>query len=200
MRMTLQDLTLDDRGAGKAMIYQRGERWKSWKRMPSPAAANEKEKWLELTGHSFVGPLASRQQERLTNRFRNSYSRCSRRSPMIARTPNRRLWETAFSSSYLSKRFQTGYHRDGNLKGAMTALMAAGDFKGGHLVIPRWGIAIVLRPGDLLLFDAEEWASPSSTVNSVGGIRTNICTSCTTNATTGSFCSCVTFSPSLGRV
>jgi hypothetical protein len=38
----------------------------------------------------------------------------------------------------------------------MTALMATGDFKGGHLVIPRWGIAIVLRPGDLLLFDAEE--------------------------------------------
>ncbi len=70
--------------------------------------------------------------------------------------PNRRLWSTAFSSIYLSKKWATSFHRDGNLNGAMTALMATGDFKGGDLVIPRWRIGIKLRPGDLLLFDAEE--------------------------------------------
>jgi hypothetical protein len=75
---------------------------------------------------------------------------------VITQAPNRRLWETVFSSGYLSKRWPTAYHRDGNLKGAMTALMATGDFKGGDLMIPRWGIAIKLRPGDLLFFDAEE--------------------------------------------
>jgi hypothetical protein len=75
---------------------------------------------------------------------------------VIAQAPKRRIWDTVFSSCYLAKRFQTGYHRDGNLKGAMTALMATGNFKGGDLVIPRWRIAIKLQPGDLLLFDAEE--------------------------------------------
>jgi Oxygenase domain of the 2OGFeDO superfamily len=75
---------------------------------------------------------------------------------VIAQAPNRRLWDTVFSSAYLSKRWPTAYHRDGNLKGAMTALMTTGDFKGGDLVIPRWGIAFKLRPGDLLFFDAEE--------------------------------------------
>jgi hypothetical protein len=75
---------------------------------------------------------------------------------IIARAPNRRLWGTVFSSVYLSKRWSTAYHRDGNLKGVMTALMTTGDFKGGDLVIPRWRIAIKLRPGDLLFFDAEE--------------------------------------------
>jgi hypothetical protein len=74
----------------------------------------------------------------------------------IEQAPNRRLWQTAFSSCYLAKKFQTGYHRDGNLNGVMTGLMVTGNFTGGELVIPRWGIAIVLRPGDLLLFDAEE--------------------------------------------
>jgi hypothetical protein len=69
--------------------------------------------------------------------------------------PERRLWNTAFSSIYLSKKWATSFHRDGNLKGAMTALMATGDFKDGDLVIPRWGIAFKLRPGDLLFFDAE---------------------------------------------
>jgi len=75
---------------------------------------------------------------------------------VIAQAPNRRLWDTVFSSAYLAKRFQAGYHRDGNLKGVMTALITTGDFKGGDLVIPRWRIAIKLRPGDLLFFDAEE--------------------------------------------
>ena len=35
-------------------------------------------------------------------------------------------------------------------------MTAAGDFSGGELVLPRFRIAFALRPGDLLIFDAEE--------------------------------------------
>jgi hypothetical protein len=80
----------------------------------------------------------------------------ARQWSVIEGVPTRQLWDTVFSSIYLARNFQTAYHRDGNLKGVMTALMATGNFRGGELVLPRWKIAIALRPGDLLLFDAEQ--------------------------------------------
>jgi len=67
-----------------------------------------------------------------------------------------RLWATAFSTGYIAKNFRTAYHRDGNWRGGMTCLTAAGDFSGGELVLPRFRIAFALRPGDLLIFDAEQ--------------------------------------------
>jgi Oxygenase domain of the 2OGFeDO superfamily len=72
----------------------------------------------------------------------------------VDKAPKCRLSHTAFSAIYLAKKFQTRYHRDrGNLKSAMTALMTMGDFTGGILIMPRWRLAFVLRPGDLLFFN-----------------------------------------------
>jgi hypothetical protein len=51
-----------------------------------------------------------------------------------------RLWRTAFTTGYVPKNFRTAYHRDGNLKGAMTAITPLGQFFGGELVLPRLGI------------------------------------------------------------
>src|SRR6202007_2676336 len=67
-----------------------------------------------------------------------------------------RLLRTVFPALYVAKNFQTAYHRDGNLKGAMTAITPLGSFSGGDLVLLRWRIRIPYKPGDLLLFDAEE--------------------------------------------
>ena len=67
-----------------------------------------------------------------------------------------RLWRTVFPALYVAKNFQTAYHRDGNLKGAMTAITPLGNFSGGDLVLLRWRIRIPYKPGDFLLFDAEE--------------------------------------------
>jgi len=41
-----------------------------------------------------------------------------------------RLWKTSFTGVYVAKNFRTAYHRDGNLKGAMTAITAARQFHG----------------------------------------------------------------------
>jgi hypothetical protein len=67
-----------------------------------------------------------------------------------------RLWKTSFTGVYVAKNFRTAYHRDGNLKGAMTAITPLGNFTRGALVFPRWRVAISYKPGDLVLFDAEE--------------------------------------------
>jgi hypothetical protein len=67
-----------------------------------------------------------------------------------------RLLRTVFTTLYVAKNFQTAYHRDGNLKGAMTAITPLGNFSGGDLVLLRWRIRIPYKPGDFLLFDAEE--------------------------------------------
>ena len=67
-----------------------------------------------------------------------------------------RLLRTVFTMLYVAKNFRTAYHRDGNLKGAMTAITPLGNFSGGDLVLLRWRTRIPYKPGDLLLFDAEE--------------------------------------------
>jgi hypothetical protein len=74
----------------------------------------------------------------------------------VQKAPRFRLWHTVFSTIYIAKNFRTAYHTDsGNLLGVMTALIAMGNFTGGELVSPRWRIAFVLKPGDLLLFDPQ---------------------------------------------
>jgi hypothetical protein len=68
-----------------------------------------------------------------------------------------RLWHTIYTTIYLARNFRTAYHFDReNLLGAMTALIAMGDFEGGELVLPRWRIAFTLRPGDLLFFNPQQ--------------------------------------------
>jgi len=75
----------------------------------------------------------------------------------IEKVPMWRLWQTVFSTIYLARNFRTAYHFDsGNFKGVMTALMPMGTFTGGELVLPRWGLAIGFRPGDVLFFDSTE--------------------------------------------
>jgi len=75
----------------------------------------------------------------------------------IEKAPHCRLWHTVFSTIYIAKNFRTAYHTDsGNLPGVMSALMPMGKFTGGELVLPWWRIAFAFKPGDLLLFPAQE--------------------------------------------
>lgn len=82
----------------------------------------------------------------------------ARQRSEIERADSRwRLWTTVFSTIYLAKNWQTGYHTDGgNMPGVMSALTPTGRFTGGELVLPRWRVAIAFRPGDLLLFDPQQ--------------------------------------------
>lgn len=53
--------------------------------------------------------------------------------------------------------FPMTMHSDsGNVPGSMSAMIVAGDFDGGELILPAYSAAVFMRPGDLLLFDGRE--------------------------------------------
>lgn len=65
--------------------------------------------------------------------------------------------QTAFSSAYGNNMVRSGYHQDAaNLGGSLSALFTVGDYEGGGLVIPRFGVCFNLQPGDLLLFHGDD--------------------------------------------
>lgn len=75
----------------------------------------------------------------------------------VEKVPCWRLGNTAFTTIYIVKNLRSAYHADrGNLRRVMSAMMPMGKFKGAELILARWRIAIVLRPGDLLLFDPQQ--------------------------------------------
>lgn len=65
--------------------------------------------------------------------------------------------ETIFSSVTLNIDFRTAAHADmGNRRPGLEAVVALGQFEGGHLVFPRYKLAADLRPGGLLVADMHE--------------------------------------------
>jgi hypothetical protein len=75
----------------------------------------------------------------------------------VKKAPGCRLGHTAFSSIYILKNCITSCHYDkNNLLGALTAIIALGDFEGGALMMPRWGIKLAYKPGDLVLFNPQQ--------------------------------------------
>lgn len=65
--------------------------------------------------------------------------------------------ETAFSSCYANVRVRSAYHPDAaNLGGSLSALFTMGEYEGGGLVIPRYGVCFRLQPGDLLFFRGDD--------------------------------------------
>lgn len=69
------------------------------------------------------------------------------------------IGETVFSTVTVNKNFRTALHRDGlNLQNSFSAfnVLRAGNFVGGHLVFPRYRIAISADNQDLLFFMPQE--------------------------------------------
>jgi hypothetical protein len=79
---------------------------------------------------------------------------------MEAIHPAWRIGNTAFTTVTINKNFPTYLHHDaGDLAegfGAM-ACITAGKHQGGLLVIPRYGVAVVVESCDVILFDVHEW-------------------------------------------
>lgn len=66
---------------------------------------------------------------------------------------------TPFSTVTVNRNYRTAYHYDnGDFKGGMgcMALLSAKDYTGGELVLPRYGIAVDYRPGDILFCDVHQ--------------------------------------------
>ena len=67
------------------------------------------------------------------------------------------IGESIWSQGVANLCFPMTAHRDsGNIPGSMSAMIVAGDFDGGELIIPANSVAVFVRPGDLLLFDGRE--------------------------------------------
>jgi len=65
--------------------------------------------------------------------------------------------ETAFSSCYGNANVRSAYHRDGhNLNGSLSAVFTMGEYEGGGLVLPQYGVSFNLQPCDLLLFYGDD--------------------------------------------
>lgn len=65
--------------------------------------------------------------------------------------------DTVFSTITINKTFRTAAHRDAGDFGPgfsnLGVISAGKSYKGGYLVLPEYGVAINIRPGDLLLID-----------------------------------------------
>lgn len=67
---------------------------------------------------------------------------------------------TAFTTVTVNRNWQTAVHKDaGDFEQGFGNLVAlrAGEYEGGHLVLPRHGVGFDLQNGDLLLMDVHEW-------------------------------------------
>lgn len=74
--------------------------------------------------------------------------------------PDWRIGDTVFTTVTINNTYSTGVHQDsGDLPEGFSTLAVArrGDYQGGHLVLPRWRVAVQMGHADLLLFDAHEW-------------------------------------------
>jgi len=71
---------------------------------------------------------------------------------------------TCFSTITVNRNFQCGTHQDdGDYKPGFSNLVMirSGQFTGGHLVLPKYRLAIELNTGDALFFDPHEWHGTS---------------------------------------
>lgn len=79
--------------------------------------------------------------------------------------PNWLIGGTCFTTITVNKNFQCGTHQDdGDYKPGFSNLVMirAGQFTGGHLVLPKYRLAIELNTGDALFFDPHEWHGTSA--------------------------------------
>jgi hypothetical protein len=96
----------------------------------------------------------------------------ARQKAEVWHVPNWRLWDTVFTTGYLIKKVEARYHADaGNLRGVLSVIMPLGNFRGGSLIIVRWGLRVDYTTGDLLYFNAKNLHGNLPVENSVGAGR-----------------------------
>lgn len=69
------------------------------------------------------------------------------------------ITDTAFTTVTVNRNFRTACHYDkGDYKNGMGNLgvLGVGNYKGGYTVIPKYGVGLDVRDGDIALFDVHE--------------------------------------------
>ena len=65
---------------------------------------------------------------------------------------------TVFRSVYVNRNFRTALHRDNNTEhSVLGAMLVVGNFCGGNIQFPEYGVEVPLAAGDLLLFRPDMW-------------------------------------------
>jgi hypothetical protein len=65
---------------------------------------------------------------------------------------------TVFTTLAINHNFRTKMHKDsGDLKNVMSCIAAFGQWTGGELVFPQYGLAVALAEGDVAMFDPHEF-------------------------------------------
>lgn len=81
---------------------------------------------------------------------------------------------TVFTTVTVNRNWQTAVHKDvGDLKAGfgVMACLRAGRYTGGHLVFPRYRVAVDMRTGGVLLADVHEWHGNTPLVGQPGGFE-----------------------------
>jgi hypothetical protein len=90
----------------------------------------------------------------------------------VCRTPSQYVIAgTVFSTVTVNRNYRSAVHKDaGDLPEGFGVLsvLRAGDYSGGLLVFPRYGVAVDLRTRDVLLADVHEWHGNTALVGTEG--------------------------------
>lgn len=88
---------------------------------------------------------------------------------------------TPFTTITVNNSYATGVHTDkGDLDAGFSTItcLRRGDYTGGHLVFPRWRVAVDLQHGDLLCMDAHDWHGNTQMVCACGTDLNGPCPDC----------------------
>ena len=88
---------------------------------------------------------------------------------------------TPFTTVTVNNTYPTGTHQDaGDLEEGFSTLacLRKGTYTGGHLVFPRYRVALDMHHGDLALIDAHEWHGNTDITCACGERRNGMCGTC----------------------
>lgn len=104
------------------------------------------------TGIPFIEEIARHYQELRPEEYSKQFERASIKSEFT-------ISDTPFSTVTINRNFRTALHKDAGDYGGIACLsvLEEGFYNGGIFMIPRYGIGINLRHGDLLIADVHQY-------------------------------------------
>lgn len=102
-------------------------------------------------GLPFIDEIADYYKKIRPDEYKIQYDR--------AHLNNFHINDTPFSTITINRNFRTALHKDqGDFGGiACLSVLEEGQFNGGLLLFPRYGLGINMRQGDLLIADVHQW-------------------------------------------
>lgn len=102
----------------------------------------------------FVQHVAGLFERHVPDRYRVQLAETTKTKPewVIPQTP--------YTTITVNHTYATGVHKDaGDLEAGFSnmAVLRSGQYRGGYLTFPEYRVAVDMKDGDVILFDAHEW-------------------------------------------